>query len=124
MPFELGLDLGCKRFGKRHEREKVILIMDVERFRYQKFISDISGQDIYAHDGSHRLVINQVRDWLRPHLNPEKVVIPSGTEIQARFRTFKRDLPTISSRLRWNPKRLNFVDYVYAVANWISENPL
>lgn len=34
MPFELGLDLGCKRFGKDHQQEKVILIMDVGRFRY------------------------------------------------------------------------------------------
>lgn len=124
MPFELGLDLGCKRFGKRHQREKVILILDVERFRYQKFISDISGQDIYAHNGSQRQVIYQIRDWLRPQLDPEKVIIPSGAEILARFRTFKLELPTLSRRLRWDPRHLNFADYVYAAASWISENPL
>src|SRR5258705_9179249 len=49
MPLELGFDLGCKRFGKEHEQEKVVLVMDIERFRYQRFISDISGQDVYAH---------------------------------------------------------------------------
>jgi hypothetical protein len=43
MPLELGLDLGCKKFGKEHEQEKVVLVMDIERFRYQRFISDISG---------------------------------------------------------------------------------
>jgi len=43
MPLELGLDLGSKKFGKEHEQEKVVLVMDIERFRYQRFISDISG---------------------------------------------------------------------------------
>ena len=54
MPLELGIDLGCKRFGKEHEQEKVVLVMDIERFRYQRFISDISGQDVYAHGGTQR----------------------------------------------------------------------
>jgi hypothetical protein len=123
MPLELGLDLGCKKFGKEHEQEKVVLVMDIERFRYQRFISDISGQDVYAHGGTQTGLVNEVRDWLRLELDPRRVVIPSGAEILNRFRGFKRALPSICSLLHWNSDRLGFVDYAYAVASWISANP-
>jgi hypothetical protein len=124
MPLELGLDLGCKRFGQDHQQEKVILVMDVERFRYQKFISDIAGQDIYAHGGGEGRVINVVREWLRPELDPRTMVIPSGNRILQRFRAFQKSLPSICARLQWDVKQLGFVDYAYAVASWISANPL
>src|SRR5215212_5243999 len=45
MPLELGLFLGAKRFGTGKQKRKNGLIMDVDRYRYQKFISDIAGQD-------------------------------------------------------------------------------
>jgi len=123
MPLELGIDLGCKRFGKAHEQEKVVLVMDIARFRYQRFISDISGQDVYAHGGTQRGIVNEVREWLRPELDPRRVVIPSGAEILIRFGKFKRALPSICFRLHWDPDRLGFVDHAYAVASWISANP-
>jgi hypothetical protein len=124
MPLELGLDLGCKRFGKDHEQEKVVLVMDVEQYRYQKFISDIAGQDVYAHGGTEKQIIKVVREWLRPELDPKAVIIPSGAEILKRFQSFQKDLPSICARLRWDPNNLEFVDYAYAVATWISAHPL
>ena len=124
MPLELGIDLGCKRFGKEHEQEKVVLVMDIERYRYQKFISDISGQDIYSHGGTQRGIVNEIREWLRSELDPRSVIIPSGGEILSRFRAFKRALLSICARLHWDSERLRFLDYAYAVASWISANPL
>jgi len=123
MPLELGLDLGCKRFGRFHEREKAILILDVQPYRYQRFISDISGQDVYAHGGTQSGVINVFRDWLMLELDPDKVVIPSGTEIFNKFGRFKRALPSICEELHWNPDRLGFAGYAYAVASCVKANP-
>jgi hypothetical protein len=51
MPFELGLFLGCKFFGGKAQRGKRTLVLDIEPYRYQRFLSDISGQDIEAHRG-------------------------------------------------------------------------
>jgi hypothetical protein len=124
MPLELGIDLGCKRFGKGHEQEKVVLVMDIERFRYQRFISDIAGQDVYAHGGTQSGIVNEVREWLRPELDPKRFVIPSGAEVLGRFRAFKKALPAICARLHSDPDRLGFVEYAYAVASWITGNPL
>lgn len=46
MPLELGVFLGAAKFGRGRQREKRCLILDRERYRYQKYISDIAGQDI------------------------------------------------------------------------------
>jgi hypothetical protein len=124
MPLELGIDLGCKRFGKKHQQDKIILILDTERFRYQRFISDIAGQDVYPHGGTQREAIIQVREWLRPELNPLKTTIPSGNEILHRFRSFQRELPSFCQSVKWNPATLGFADYVYATRTWIRENPV
>jgi hypothetical protein len=38
MPLELGLFLGCKRFGAPAQRKKKCLILDSDRYRYRNFI--------------------------------------------------------------------------------------
>ena len=78
MPLELGLDLGCKRYGQPYQQDKVLLILDSEQHRYQKFISDIAGQDIASHSGRVRDLIEVVREWLRPELDPRVVIIPAA----------------------------------------------
>lgn len=64
MPLELGLFLGASRFGADYHQDKSVLILDREPYRYQKFISDISGQDIKSHEGIAEHAIRTVRDWL------------------------------------------------------------
>jgi hypothetical protein len=49
MPLELGIFLAAKRFGGPPQNNKMCLILDRQPYRYQKFISDIAGQDIQAH---------------------------------------------------------------------------
>lgn len=46
MPFELGIDIGCKKFGDSDMNSKCLLILDKIKYRYQKSISDLSGNDI------------------------------------------------------------------------------
>jgi hypothetical protein len=65
MPLELGIYLGCQKFGGRIHQRKICMIMDKEPYRYQKFISDIAGQDIYYHNNDPKAVVSRVRDWLR-----------------------------------------------------------
>jgi hypothetical protein len=73
MPFELGLFLGAKRFGGRPHRQKKSLIFDRAPFRYQSFISDISGQDIHPHNGKVDQLIRELATWLRDQARDPKV---------------------------------------------------
>lgn len=124
MPLELGLDLGCRRFGLAFQKEKISLVLDLEEHRYETFISDIKGQDIFAHEGSVKKVIEVVRDWLRNELDPRVVIIPDGEKIHQRYVDFQKGLPLICAKLKWNPEKLPFADFSFAVATWISENPI
>ncbi len=124
MPLELGLDLGCKRYGKPHHQEKVVLILDVAQYRYQEFISDIAGQDIEAHNSNEEEVINAVRNWLRLELDPKVVITPSGARIFERYGTFQATLPTICAKLNWDIANLPFSDFSWAIADWIANNPI
>lgn len=124
MPFELGLDLGCRRFGDARQKEKICLVLDVTPYRYQTFISDISGQDIYAHKGDEKQVVEIVRNWFRQELDPRITRVPDGGRIFQRYQRFQKALPTLCRKLSWDPKRLPFADFSYAVAAWISENPI
>ena len=64
MPFELGLDFGCRRYGGGRLATKVILVLEEQRYRYQAAISDLAGSDIEAHHGDYQLAVRQVRNWL------------------------------------------------------------
>src|ERR1700677_785528 len=64
MPFELGLFLAAKSFGAGLQKRKVALILDRTSYRYRIALSDISGQDISAHNNVILRVIREVRNWL------------------------------------------------------------
>lgn len=82
MPLELGIFLGAKKFGGKIHSSKICLILDAEQ--YQKFISDIAGQDIRAHEGSPEKAIFAVRTWIAA--NARGVAIPGAA-------TFKSSCP-------------------------------
>jgi hypothetical protein len=93
MPLELGLFLGCKRFGAKNQTNKRTLILDSEQYRYRQFISDISGQDIRAHGGDPGRAVRGVRDWLQA--TSKRQGLASGGEIIEHYRRFQVDLPAI-----------------------------
>jgi hypothetical protein len=121
MPLELGLFLGAKRFGSQRHRSKTCLILDSERYRYQKFISDIAGQDIAAHGGNPDEAIKAVRDWLSA-ATPRAIKIPAGSIVARRYRTFREELPAACERLQLKVEELTFSDYVVQVEEWLKLN--
>ena len=64
MPFELGIDFGCRNYGGGPLSRKVILILEEEPYRYQAAISDLAGSDIEAHGGRYETAVRKVRNWL------------------------------------------------------------
>ena len=123
MPLELGLFLGAKTFGPRGRRAKVCLILDRQKYRYQKFCSDIAGQDIEAHDGEPQMAIKAVRDWLQTNRYGSPVTIPDGKTIYDRYRRFLLELPELRRGAQLDrDEKLIFVDYQMLVIGWIAAN--
>jgi hypothetical protein len=122
MPLELGMFLGAKRYGSGEQREKVCLIVDRERYRYQKFISDLAGYDIRDHADDPIQAVTIVRNWLR-NVSPGHPM-PGGEIIGDRYRAFRRDFLEICWDADLSPDRLTFVDYLWLVSYWLTLNPI
>ncbi len=73
MPFELGIDYGCRKFGAGHLTDKAILILEDTQYDYQKGLSDISGWDIHPHGGDYIKAVRAVRNWLVRQAEAPKV---------------------------------------------------
>ena len=119
MPFELGIFLGAKKFG-RNTAKKRCLVMDRAPYRYKRFISDIGGQDIKAHAKKPRAVISQVRNWLQAA--PGKAALPGGKRIWEKYLQFRRELPIIADEAELDPAQLTFIDYLQLATNWLARN--
>lgn len=122
MPLELGMFLGAHRFGSGRDKQKACLILDTERYRYQKFISDIAGQDIKGHDNSCRTAIVAVRNWLISHST--HMTIPGGRVMHARFEAFERKLPSTCKELHWQRNALTFREKVHLMSEWTKQFPV
>lgn len=118
MPLELGLFLGAKKFGTGRQKLKNCLVLDVERYRYQKFISDIAGQDIVAHGGTPADAIRSVRDWLSDAMSGGRRT-PGGAAMIERYRAFREELPTLCALRDLVPEELTFNEYVMRVEEWL-----
>jgi hypothetical protein len=123
MPLELGIFLGAKRFGTGEQRNKQGLILDRESERYQKFCSNIAGNDIRSHNGSARDAVKLVRNWLRSALDGSQRTIPSGVLMVERYERFQRELPLLCNALRLERDDLTFRDYTTVTVGWLRDNP-
>lgn len=123
MPLELGIFMGAHHFApaKHYNRNKKFMVMDSEPFRYQKFISDINGQDIKAHDLKEERIIQHVRDFLA---TSSRTQLAGSEYLFQQHALFKSQLPVICRRLKWTVDQLTFIDFVDCINGWLGENPI
>jgi hypothetical protein len=119
MPLELGMFLGAKEYGQRSQQMKVCLVLDRTEYRYQKFCSDIGGQDISAHNRNVERVINVLRNFLN---NLTAKQVPGGSKIYQRYQKFSVRLPAVCRELGVKKNDLTFRDYTTFVAGWLKQH--
>jgi hypothetical protein len=86
MPFELGLDVGCRRFSSGQLKNKKFLILEIDQFRYRQALSDISGFDIKSHNNNPSKLVIQVRNWFVETIGLRN--IPTGFMIWNQFTNY------------------------------------
>lgn len=119
MPLELGIFLGAKKFGDKAQKEKMALVLDVEQYRYQRFISDLAGADIRAHNNDVLNAVRATRDWLA---NVSRRDLPSGAKIARLLINFREQLPLIAERLEFEVVNIPYIDYEKIVVGWLLES--
>lgn len=118
MPLELGLFLGAAKYGSSDQRRKIALVLDRERFRFQRYLSDIAGQDIRAHDNKPENLIHEVRKWLAAVETGQKLL--GGQAIAKLYRAFQAQLPLLLSELKLQEDEVEFNDLVLIITNWLA----
>ena len=120
MPLELGMFLGAKRYGAKDQKLKRLLVLDIEQFRYQMFISDLAGIDIHQHAGDPLNALRETRNWLA---NVSRRQLPSANRVSGIYANFCADLPALAAELDFDLAHIPFVDFERIVVNWLVSAP-
>jgi hypothetical protein len=120
MPLELGLFLGAKHYGGKAQKLKRALILDTERYRHQRFISDLAGMDIHEHRSEPVLALQETRDWLA---NVSRRNLPSAARLARIYEEFLTDLPALAAQLEFDPGDMPYVDFERLVTAWLVRAP-
>ena len=120
MPLELGIFIGAGHFGGPPQRKKSSLILDVERYRYQKYISDIAGQDIKAHHNQPEKIISAVRDWLVT-ASSSKSRLPGGRDIAHSYKRYVASLNVTLRQIKLHESEIGFADWLQLIQDWLRD---
>ena len=121
MPFELGLFMAARHFGNKEQKGKRTLVLDREEYRYQQFLSDLSGMDINAHHDDPANVACAVRNWL---VNVSRRKIASDQIIVSAFQKFSQHYPARAIAKGFDSETIPYVDFEFLVTEWLlSEAP-
>ena len=112
MPYELGLFIGCKKFGNKEQKRKSCRILEKKANSYDKFLSDIGGQDIRAHNNNPQDASKHVRDFLSE--KTKRITIPSPSIVWKGYQLYMRQAPRMALNLK-----LKMVELMYT---WVSSN--
>jgi len=63
MPFELGIDYGCRLIAKNYLRSKRSLILESRPYGIQKALSDLNGVDIKTHNNDPFRAVQALQHW-------------------------------------------------------------
>jgi hypothetical protein len=77
MPFELGIDYGCRRIANNYLSKKRSLIFESRRYDIQKAFSDLNGVDIKSHNNNPAQAVQALQHWLIETVGLSHVDSPS-----------------------------------------------
>ena len=121
MPLELGIFIGCQKYGGTIHKQKRYLVFDKEQYRYKRFISDISGQDIRGHNNNPKDIISTIREWLA-HVSKKTIAGPRF-HIE-RYELFRIELQDRCSKYDWDYDNLTYKEYIRLITEFIDSKTM
>ncbi|EGQ8234472.1 hypothetical protein GWA11_22335 [Vibrio parahaemolyticus] len=120
MPFELGIDYGAKALKGGVWSSKQLLILEKERYRYQKALSDLSGSDIKNHNDDPATVVKVVRDWF---VTNEGIRAASGNKIWSQFNEFNAYLydEAVEKDGHESVDELEIIEVIHHIDDWLAQ---
>jgi hypothetical protein len=122
MPFELGVEYGCRLFSSSRLRSKRCLVLEKDQHEFQKAISDLAGIDIKHHNNEPAEIVRAVRDWFIETVGLRRIHSP--TQIWYRFNEFALAFHDARLRDGYSDDDLNMMpvpEYIDFIRHWVSE---
>jgi len=122
MPFELGIDYGLRRFSRGRLEGKRFLILERDRYEFQKALSDLSGVDIKAHRNEPGDLVRAIRDWFVEVGALESA--PSPKAVWYAFASFASDFYDARKAAGYSDEDLNMMpvpEYAAFIDKWVRE---
>jgi hypothetical protein len=117
---EIGLDMGCKLYNPDPKyKTKQSLILEGEKFSYQKALSDLSGSDVRCHHDDPEQLVEEVRAWLASFVEWD---LPGPNTIWYEYNAFNMDLFsefTANGFKQDQIEQLNMPEYLKYLNQWI-----
>lgn len=123
MPFELGIEYGCRVFGSSPLGQKRCLILGKDPFEYIRALSDIAGIDVKHHGNDPAQLVQQVRNWFVETVGLKGV--RSGTVLWYEFTEFMADFyqkREAEGFARQDLEMMPVPEYIDFVREWVGRH--
>jgi hypothetical protein len=123
MPFELGIDYGCRRIANDHLRTKRSLILERKKYDIQKALSDLNGVDIKSHNNNPVLTVRALQHWCIETIGLTDIDSPSV--IWDKFNEFSYDFYLRRKAQGYSKKDLKVMpvpQYIKFITQWVNSN--
>lgn len=121
MPFELGLDFGCKAYAGCKFKKKNFLIFESSRHQLGIYLSDLAGCDPRCHNRQTKLEICEIRKWLNLATKTSKFRLPGENYIKKAFDLFLTKFPSICADMNVDVDSISHIDLLYTMKIWLQE---
>jgi len=120
MPFELGIDYGCRRIAENYLRSKRSLILESRPYGIQKALSDLNGVDIKSHNNNPWRAVQTLQHWFIETVGLTDVDSPSV--IWEKFNEFNTDFyqrRKAQGYSRGDLKTMPAPQYIKFIKQWV-----
>ena len=124
MPFEFGIDYGCRCTAKGQLKRKKFLVLGEKPYDYKKALSDLAGIDASSHMNNPEKVVLALRNWFIESV-PSNKATDSATVIWSKFEDFTNDFDARRKSDGFSKKDLKTMpvsEYVSFIRTWIGNN--
>ena len=118
IPFELGVDYGCRRTSAGYLRKKRVL--GAKPHDYKRALSDLGGVDAKSHRNDPKTVLIALRNWFVETVHLNKA--PSGSALWKEFSYFYSDFYDQRKKDGFSRQDLNMMpvrEHIASIRHWL-----
>jgi hypothetical protein len=120
MPFELGIDYGCRRISSGYLRKKRFLVLGANPHDYKQALSDLGGVDAKSHRNDPQQAVLVLRNWFVEIVHLNKA--PCASWIWEKFLDFSEYYYAERKKDGFSKQDLNTMpvrEYIASIRHWL-----